>query len=191
MNRSAKQALAVLGSLTAILLITFSWAAHIDKTRAQETQPAVVSLPAAPDPKFIAAIEAARVFGRAPGCANASTELITAVADESVRMKLDARTFAALIAVESGCNQYATSSKGAIGLTMVVPRTWKNSFDFETRYNLLNRNDNLHVGASILSDFISRYGPVLGLRKYNGLGTQCDSCDSLYTEKILYLVGQK
>jgi soluble lytic murein transglycosylase-like protein len=179
------------GILLVILAITLVLSHHYDVMRAKQSQPAVVSLPAAPDPKFLAAIEVARVFGRAPGCANASTELITAVADESVRMKLDARTFAALIAIESGCNQYATSSKGAIGLTMVVPRTWKNSFDFETRYNLLNRNDNLHVGASILSDFISRYGPVLGLRHYNGMNIANADYDADYTGKIMTLAGRK
>ena len=154
-------------------------------------KPTAVSLPAAPDPKYLAALEVAGVFGRAPGCANASHELITAVANESVKMKLDARTFAALIAVESGCNQYATSTRGAIGLTMVVPRVWKGSYDFETTYNLLNRTDNLHVGASILSGMITQYGPALGLRHYNGMNIESTSFDADYTSKILSLAGRK
>lgn len=143
------------------------------------------------DEKFVAALDVAKVFGREGGCANVDSNFIMDVADEAIKAKLDPRIFAATIAVESKCNQYATSSKGAIGLTMVVPRVWKGTYDFETRYNLLNRRDNLHVGASIESSFIQQYGVTNGLRHYNGMSTASVDYDAEYPSKIELLAGGK
>ena len=171
---------------------------HDQRLAAQAQAAAVVPAPIpapAPaltaDPRFVAALDVARVFGRAQGCTDASPDLITAVANEAVEMKLDPRIFAATVAVESACNQYATSTKGAIGLTMVVPKVWKGTYDFERQYNLLNVHDNLRVGASIESAFIKQYGLVSGLRHYNGMGTASPDYDAAYTDKITALAGRK
>jgi hypothetical protein len=147
--------------------------------------------PASITKQYAAALDVARVFGRSPGCTDASPELITAVATEAIQMKLEPRILAATIAVESACNQYAVSNRGAIGLMQVVARTWKDTYDFSKDFNLLNRSDNLHVGASILAGLIKQYGQVNGLRRFNGLGDGCATCDAAYPSKITVLAGVK
>lgn len=137
---------------------------------------------------FTASLDVARVFGRAPACAEADPKLILLIARSAQSVQLDARLLAAAIAVESGCNQYATSSKGAIGLCQIVPRVWKGTYDFENRYNLLNREDNIHVGASILAGLIKQYGTTAGLHHYNGLGADGDPG---YSDKIEQLAAHR
>lgn len=139
--------------------------------------------------EYLAALEVARVFGRSQGCDTADSKLITAIATESVKDEVDPRILAATVAVESACDPMAISKSGAVGLTQVMPRIWKTKFDF-TQVNLLNPSDNLHAGATILSDLIKHYGVNNGVRRYNGLGVGCDSCDGAYVSKILVLTGR-
>src|ERR1039458_6818679 len=61
--------------------------------------------PASVTKQYAAALDVARVFGRSPGCTDASPELITAVATAAVKANLSARVFAATVAVESACNR--------------------------------------------------------------------------------------
>lgn len=164
---------------------------HYDSLRNQRAQQTQTNILAQNRAQYLAAIDVARVFGRAPGCAEASADLITDVANEAVASKLDARIFASLVATESGCNQYATSSKGAIGLTMVMPRVWKKNFDFENKYNLLNRRDNLHVGATILADMIKQFGVAGGLRHYQGTAALSPDFDAAYPSKVEALAGRR
>lgn len=141
--------------------------------------------------QYFAALDVARVFGRSPGCAEADPKLITNIAEESVKAGLDARVLAATVAVESACSQFATSSKGAVGYTQIMPRIWKDSYDFEKQYNLFNPSDNIHVGAAILAGLIKQYGTVNGLRRYNGLGVDCTACDAGYPDKITALAARR
>jgi transglycosylase-like protein with SLT domain len=141
--------------------------------------------------QYVAALDVARVFGRAPGCAEANATLIGKVASEALRAGLDARVFAATVAVESSCDSMAVSRRGAIGLTQVMPKIWKGTFDFEHTINLFNSDDNLHAGATILSDLIKQYGLAEGVRHYNGTGTDCADCDGNYVPKILGLAGRR
>jgi hypothetical protein len=141
--------------------------------------------------QYIAALDVARVFGRASGCAEADSNLIGDVAKEALRVGLDARILAATVAVESSCDAMAVSRRGAIGLTQVMPKIWKGSFDFEHTINLFNPNDNLHAGATILSDLIKQHGLAEGIRHYNGTGTDCADCDGNYVPKILTLAGRR
>ena len=138
-----------------------------------------------------AALDVARVFGRAPGCAEADSNLIGDVAKEALRVGLDARILAATVAVESSCDSMAVSRRGAVGLTQIMPKIWKGSFDFEHTINLFNPNDNLHAGATILSDLIKQHGLAEGIRHYNGTGTDCADCDGNYVPKILTLAGRR
>jgi soluble lytic murein transglycosylase-like protein len=138
-----------------------------------------------------APLDVALVFGRAPGCSDAGPEVINAVAFAAVKAGIEPKVFAALVAVESGCNQYAISPRGAIGYTQVMPRVWKESYDFADRYNLLNQQDNLHVGATIAADLIYKHGVYEGLHRYNGLGDGCSTCDAGYTGKIIALSGRR
>lgn len=140
-----------------------------------------------PSERKIAPLEVAKVFGRSRGCENASPELIQAVAQEAIFNSIDARIAAATVAIESACNPYAVSVRGAVGLMQVTPKTWGEKFDFSKTYNLLNLHDNVHVGVSILSDMIHTYGVREGVRRYQGLGVGCDTCDGAYTDKIMNL----
>jgi len=141
--------------------------------------------------QYVAALDVARVFGRSPGCAEADAALIGKVATEALRTGLDPRILAAAVAVESSCDSMAVSRRGAIGLTQIMPKIWKGSFDFERAINLFNPNDNLHAGASILSGLIKQYGLAEGVRHYNGTGTDCADCDGNYVPKILALAGHR
>ena len=138
-----------------------------------------------------APIEVARVFGRVPACAEADSEFIELVARQAVDASVDARLLAALVAVESSCNQFAISSRGAIGYTQIMPKVWNEKYDFTRRYNLLNARDNLHVGGLILSDLVWTHGVWEGVRRYQGTGQGCNTCDPSYTAKILNLAGRR
>jgi hypothetical protein len=136
-------------------------------------------------------LEVAKVFGRARGCEDATPDLINTVSNEAVRNQIDPRIVAATVAIESACNSFAVSNRGAIGYMQITPKTWSPKYDFMTRYNLLNMHDNVHVGVSILSDLIHTYGVKNGVRRYQGLGVGCDTCDDRYTDKIMSLAAVK
>lgn len=138
-------------------------------------------------PYHAAPIEVARVFSRSQRCAEADAEFIEMVAQEAIRAGIDPRMLAATIVVESSCNQYAVSNRGAVGYMQVVPRVWKNRYDIAGQYNLFNDRDNLHVGATILSELVQNYGVWEGVRRYQGIGQDCRTCDMAYTTKILTL----
>jgi len=141
-------------------------------------------------PYRTASIEVAKVFGRSPSCANADADFITEVGRTAVYNGLDPRIAAATIAVESGCNDFAVSSRGAIGLMQIRVSSWKNQYDFGGKVNLLNRHDNVRVGTEILSKLVQQYGTAEGLHRYNGLGQDCATCDPSYAAKILSLAGR-
>lgn len=138
-----------------------------------------------------APLEVARVLGRAPACENADADFIHAVARAAVREHVDARIIAATVAVESGCNPYAISTKGAVGLMQPRVSTWKGKYDFAGRDNLFNREANLRVGAQIMAGYIRQYGTTRGVQLYNGAGEGCETCDAGYSSKILQLAGRK
>jgi soluble lytic murein transglycosylase-like protein len=135
-----------------------------------------------------APIAVALVFGRSTGCDNADPALVNLVAQEAVRAGVPPKVLAAIVAVESKCNPMAISKAGAVGLTQVVPRVHKGTFDF-TKVNLLNPQDNVHTGAHILASYIKAYGLESGVHHYNGMGTGCDYCDDMYSSKVLLLAG--
>lgn len=174
----------------AALIFTFAFFDQIDYRKAYRSNLTVVPVITPTNPytkQYAAALDVANVFGRSPGCSDASPILITEIAQEAVKVEIDPRVLAATIAVESACNQYATSAKGAIGLMQVVPRVWKDKYNFEHDFNLLNPTDNITVGAEILSGLIKQYGAVNGLRRYNGLDTTNAAYDAGYTDKITLL----
>lgn len=140
--------------------------------------------------QYVAALDVARVFGRAPGCTEADPKLITAVAVESINDGLDPRIFAALVATESACDPLAISHSGAVGLTQINVKIWKAKFDFSA-INLLNQNDSLHTGGPILADMIKQFGLNSGLRHYNGMGEGCPTCDDTYVPRIIALAAGK
>lgn len=135
-------------------------------------------------------IEVAKVFGRSHGCQDADLDFILDVSNAAVKVGLDPRLFASTIATESSCNQFATSSRGAIGLTQVVPMSHKTDYDF-SQINLLNRKDNLRVGAEILAGNVRQWGTASGVTHYQGMAIGCNTCDDQYTSKVLKLTDGK
>ena len=135
-----------------------------------------------------APLTVAEVFGRSQGCADASPDLIEMTARAALRASLDPAIAAATVAVESACNDYAISSRGAVGLMQVRPSVWGTKYDFSGTVNLFNEEDNVRVGAEIMAGLIHQYGTLDGVRRYNGTGTDCGiDCDGQYTTKILTL----
>ena len=67
----------------------------------------------------------------------------------------------ALIVVESSADSEAVSSRGALGLTQVMPKIWK--YDKKT---LKNPYKNIEAGSSILSYYVKKYGLKGGLSAY-------------------------
>jgi len=135
-----------------------------------------------------APIEVALVFGRSVGCTDADPLLIATVAREAVNAGLPPKVLASTIAVESQCNPYAISSKGAVGLTQVQVKTWKTSFDFG-KVNLFNPADNIHIGARIMAGLVKEHGLSRGVQLYNGAGVGCDTCDGGYSNRVIALAG--
>ncbi len=138
-------------------------------------------------PYHSAPVEVARVFRRSQRCAEADPEFIDLVAQEALRAGIKPRMLAATVVVESSCNQYAISRRGAVGYMQVMPRVWKDRYDIAGQYNLFNDRDNLRVGATILSQLVQTYGVWEGVRRYQGTGQDCRTCDMAYTTKILTL----
>lgn len=137
-------------------------------------------------------LEVAKVFGRSQGCQNADADLITATSDAANHAGIAPRLLAAAVAVESSCNPYAVSARGAVGLTQVRVQTWKGKYDFAGNDNLLNPTANLRVGAQILADNVRQYGERGGLQRYLGMGTDDGNITpSGYSSKIMALAGDR
>lgn len=137
-----------------------------------------------------APLEVAKVFGRTPGCSDADASLIDSTARAAIEAGLDPAIAAATVGVESSCNQFAVSNRGAIGIMQIMPKVWLSKYDFADKINLFNREDNLRVGTQIEAGLISQYGTVDGVRRYNGIGVGCDGCDAGYASKIMVLAGR-
>lgn len=134
--------------------------------------------------------EVAKVFGRSEGCRDVDGDTIRFTSDAAVTAGIDPRIVASVMAVESGCNQFAISPRGAIGLMQVMAKTWKDRFDFAGNVNLLNAKDNIRVGTKILAELVDRYGNTEGVRRYNGLGVNCTTCDTEYNSKVVAMAGR-
>jgi len=87
----------------------------------------------------------------------------------------------ALIVVESSANSEAESSKGALGLTQVMPNIWK--YDKKT---LKNPYKNIEAGSLILSHYVKKHGLKGGLSAYNS-GKKYGS--PKYASKVIRLAG--
>lgn len=131
--------------------------------------------------------EATRVYGRA-GCGD--QQLAEMTARYSIETGLSAGLIAAHVATESTCNPMAVSNKGAIGLMQIVPKVHSKRFDF-TKVNLLNPEQNMMVGTSIMAELVKKYGVRNALYHYYGTGQDDIGLGgSGYAERVLQLVGR-
>jgi hypothetical protein len=131
--------------------------------------------------------QAAKVYGKA-GCGD--QQLAEMTAKHAIATGLPAAVVAAVIAAESTCSPMAVSNRGALGLMQVVPKIHGKRYDF-TRVNLLNPDENLTVGTTILAEMVHEYGLKSGLHHYYGMGSSGIALDgSGYAERVLALAGK-
>lgn len=185
----------IIGTAVALALLAGAAAIPLKVSGNVEAQPVVMAAPApkapAYTPEYLAALEVAKVYGRAPACATADADQIQATAKASLAAGLDSALAAATVATESGCDPLAISKSEAVGEMQVMPRIWKAKYDFTGKVNLLNRDDNLRVGTEILAGLVKQYGNAGGLARYQGMDTTSPAYDPAYIGKILTLAGKR
>src|SRR5205085_1923344 len=91
----------------------------------------------------------------------------------------------AVMAIESGLNPFAESPVGAKGLMQVMAKVHTDKFQkVGGTEAALNPVANIHVGAQILKDYVTRTGSVeAALKSYVGAGASDD--DSGYGAKVV------
>jgi Transglycosylase SLT domain len=90
------------------------------------------------------------------------------VTEASKRFAVPEHWIRAVIRVESGGKMRALSRKGAMGLTQIMPETWK---ELRARYGLgtdpYDPRDNILAGAAYIRELYDRYGAPGFLAAYN------------------------
>jgi soluble lytic murein transglycosylase-like protein len=90
------------------------------------------------------------------------------IEEASSRFAVPARWVRAVMRVESGGDEHAISSRGAMGLMQLMPGTW---VELSVRYGLgldpFDAHDNIIAGAAYLKDMHDRFGSVGFLAAYH------------------------
>jgi len=90
------------------------------------------------------------------------------VTEASKRFGVPEHWIRAVLHVESGAKQRARSSKGAMGLMQIMPKTWT---ELRARYGLgadpIDPRDNILAGAAYIRELYDRYGAPGFLAAYN------------------------
>jgi hypothetical protein len=90
------------------------------------------------------------------------------VAEASDRFAIPARWIRAVMQVESGGDEHAKSSRGAMGLMQLMPGTW---VELSARHRLgldpFDPHDNILAGAAYLKEMYDRFGSAGFLAAYN------------------------
>jgi soluble lytic murein transglycosylase-like protein len=90
------------------------------------------------------------------------------VTEASKRFGVPEHWIRAVLHVESGAKQRARSSKGAVGLMQIMPKTWT---ELRARYGLgadpFDPHDNILAGAAYIRELYDRYGAPGFLAAYN------------------------
>jgi soluble lytic murein transglycosylase-like protein len=130
---------------------------------------AAVALLAAPlllVPIQASAADAARRTGSAQRVA--STHIADAVDEASRRFGLPKAWILAVMAAESGGQQSAVSSKGAMGLMQLMPQTWRElSAELALGDDAFEPRANILAGAAYLRRMYDRFGAPGFLAAYN------------------------
>lgn len=115
-----------------------------------------------------------------------ATDTVKLIVQYSMIEKLPVRLVAAVVAVESSCKPSAMSnSRICIGLMQVNKSVWH-----YTTSELLQPEQNISAGTSILALYIRRYGLYDGTRHYFGV-TDGSEASNLYADKVLKQAGIK
>ncbi len=91
-----------------------------------------------------------------------------AIARCAVSKGLNPAVVAAIVVVESSGDPLTVSGTGDLGLMQVNVRVHRRDFDFQNR-NLLNPEENIDVGTTILKTMLKRHGEEKAIAAYNGL----------------------
>ena len=90
------------------------------------------------------------------------------IAEASTRFAVPASWIRAVMQIESGGDQRATSSRGALGLMQLMPGTW---VELSARYDLgldpFHPRDNIFAGAAYLKEMRDRFGSAGFLAAYH------------------------
>jgi soluble lytic murein transglycosylase-like protein len=90
------------------------------------------------------------------------------IAEASTRFAVPASWIRAVMQIESGGEQRATSPRGALGLMQLMPGTW---VELSARYDLgldpFQPRDNIFAGAAYLKEMLERYGSAGFLAAYH------------------------
>jgi soluble lytic murein transglycosylase-like protein len=90
------------------------------------------------------------------------------IEEASGRFAVPARWIRAVMRVESGGDEHALSSRGAMGLMQLMPGTW---VELSVRYGLgvdpFDAHDNIIAGAAYLKDMHDRFGSAGFLASYH------------------------
>ncbi len=112
------------------------------------------------------------------------SEFVAAAYRSGREMALDPLLILAVIAVESRFNPVAQSEFGAQGLMQVIPKFHADKLQaVNSQAGLLDPEVNIQVGASILREYMKRFGEVEdALQMYGGA---FDEPTSIYAGKVL------
>ena len=108
-----------------------------------------------------------------------------AIARNAVGKGLNPAVVAAIVVVESGGNPMAVAPSGDLGLMQVNVRIHAKAFDFQNT-NLLNPEDNIATGTSILKTMLDRHGDGKAIAAYNGLLPEKGD----YTPRVYAVLGR-
>lgn len=90
------------------------------------------------------------------------------VAEAAARFAVPARWISAVMQIESGGDERAISSRGAMGLLQLMPTTW---VELSVRHKLgldpFDPRDNILAGAAYLRELHDRFGPAGFLAAYH------------------------
>jgi soluble lytic murein transglycosylase-like protein len=91
-----------------------------------------------------------------------------AISRSAVNKGLNPAVVAGIVVVESSGNPLTVSGTGDLGLMQVNVKVHARDFDFQN-HNLLNPEENIEVGTSILKTMLNRHGEAKAIAAYNGL----------------------
>ena len=113
---------------------------------------------------FMCQVAALTVFESSAGAQTATRSESTNraaefIAEASARFAVPARWIRAVMQVESGGDEHATSPRGAMGLMQLMPGTW---VELSVRYGLgldpFDPRDNILAGTAYLKEMFDRFG---------------------------------
>jgi soluble lytic murein transglycosylase-like protein len=140
-------------------------------------------------------IAVSTVFGPSAGAHAAtrseSIDRFAEFIDEaSGRFAVPARWIRAVMQVESGGDQDATSSRGAMGLMQLMPGTW---IELSVRYGLgldpFDPRDNILAGTAYLKEMFDRFGSAGFLAAYHAGPSRFEQQPTTPTDTVAYVTA--